>query len=415
MSRLQIRTRYGVVEGTESNGIGVWKGIPYGKPPIGPLRFQAPQPPEVWEGIRTATSFGPCSMQPGGGAEGLFGMAEAAVFSEDCLYLNIWAPREVPEEGLPVMVWIHGGAFVNGSSSLSLYDGESFVKSGKVIVVSINYRLGPFGFLHVSPLGEGFVSNAGLLDQAAALKWVQDNIAAFGGDASRVTVFGESAGSMSVAALLAMPAATGLFRQAILQSGASQVLPQQQAGAIAGGMLKLLGLTPADADKLKSLPAELILEAGEKLKAQHGGGLAMLFQPVVDGSVLEQEPLAAIIGGAAKGIPLIIGTNHDEGAMFIRPDDKPLPADLVIPMMEMMTGSKGAADLVKAYPNSAEGQAQALTDLYFWRSSLLFAAAQSAHAPVWMYRFDWTLAGHPLLGKAIHAGEIAFFFIIWRC
>lgn len=410
MSKLQIATGYGLIEGTTQAGVRVWKGIPYAKPPVGDLRFEAPVSPEPWEGVREAYAFGPRSVQPWDEAGGLFGSGETPVFSEDCLYLNIWAPQEVPEAGLPVMVWIHGGAFVTGASSIPLYDGSRFVQRGGVIVVSLNYRLGPFGFLHLAPLGEGFVSNAGLLDQVAALRWVQENIAAFGGDPSRVTVFGESAGSMSIAALLAMPAAKGLFAKAILESGASQVLPTAQAGAVAGGMLKLLGLSPQEADKLKALPAEQILAAGEQLKQQAGDPLALLFQPALDGSVLPEEPLAAIRQGAAKDIPLVIGTNRDEGALFIRPNSPVLPEEQVIKMMELVAGIEDSKDIIRAYRHDTEGQAQIMTDAYFWRSSVLFAAAQSRFAPVWMYRFDWTYPGHPLLGKAIHAGEIAFVF-----
>ncbi|WP_223069107.1 carboxylesterase/lipase family protein [Paenibacillus caui] len=411
MAKLRIETKQGMVEGREENGVRVWKGIPYAKPPVGELRFHAPVAPEPWDGIREAFSFGTVSLQPSSQGAGLFDSgAEPPEVSEDCLYLNVWAPDEPLEAQLPVMVWIHGGAFVAGSGSLPLYDGTRFAQRGKVIVVTFNYRLGPFGFLHLAPLGGSFASNAGLLDQIAALKWVQDNIAAFGGDPNKVTVFGESAGSMSIAALLAMPAAKGLFRQAIMESGASQALPDDGASAIAGGMLQLLGIAPHEAERLKTLPAEQILAAGERLKQQAGGELMMLFQPVVEGNTLPLDPLTAIRNGAAKDIPLLIGTNRDEGALFIRPDSPVMNEEELVQAIKLMTGIEGAEVIARSYPLSTEGQEQLMTDLYFWRSAVQFALGQSEHAPVWMYRFDWTLPSHPLLGKAIHAGEIVFVF-----
>lgn len=411
MSKLRIATKYGQVAGAGQDGVRVWKGIPYAKPPIGELRFKAPEPPEAWEGIKEAYTFGPRAVQPRDEAAGLFGSKDVSS-SEDCLYLNIWAPEDMPEDGsgLPVMVWIHGGAFENGSGSLPLYDGSRFARRGGVIVVTLNYRLGVFGFLHLAPFGQGFASNAGLLDQAAALRWVRENIAAFGGDPSQITVFGESAGSMSIAALLVMPAAKGLFSRAILESGASQAMPHEQAAAISGGLLKLLGLSPEEADKLRELPAAELIAAGERLKQQAGNPLAMLFHPAVDGVTLPEDPLAAIRKGAARDIPLIVGTNRDEGALFIRPDSPVLSEEQVVAMLETMAGIPNGRSVAQNYAADAEGQAQIMTEAYFWRSSVLFAAAQSSYAPVWMYRFDWTLPGHPLLGKAIHAGELAFVF-----
>lgn len=223
------------------------------------------------------------------------------------------------------MVWIHGGAFVTGTGADSAYDGACLARQG-VIAVTVNYRLGPFGFLHLAPLGEGFVSNAGLLDQISALNWIRAEIAAFGGDPAQVTVFGESAGAMSIAALLAMPGAKGLFARAILQSGAAQTLPAEQAEQVAAGILLLLGIERSDAHLLKELPASAIMQAAEEMGRMLGGGPAMLFQPVVEAATLPVEPLEAVRAGAASGVSLLVGTNRDEGEYFIRPGAAPMPS-----------------------------------------------------------------------------------------
>ncbi|ANS73520.1 para-nitrobenzyl esterase [Paenibacillus yonginensis] len=412
MAQLKVDTQYGTVEGISREGVRIWKGLPYARPPIGELRFQAPAAPEPWEGIRKADTYGPISIQPVNETAGLFGQDAGAAPSEDCLYLNVWAPEEAESQPLPVMVWIHGGAFVTGSGSVPMYDGTRFARQGKVIMVSLNYRLGVLGFLHAGYLGEGFTSNAGLLDQIAALQWVQDNIAGFGGDPQQVTVFGESAGSMSIAALLAMPQAKGLFRRAIMQSGASQIMPEPAARSITAALLGLLGISPQEPGKLKAVPPEQLMAAAGELRKRYGNDIAMLQQPVIDAATLPHEPLAAIREGFAKDIALIIGTNRDEGGLFIRPDTPVMEEKDWLQAMELMTGIRGetAAAVAARYPRTAAGQAQILTDLYFWRSALQFAAAQSRHAPVWMYRFDWTSEAHPFLMQAIHAGEIMFVF-----
>ncbi|MGH2510517.1 MAG: carboxylesterase/lipase family protein, partial [Ktedonobacteraceae bacterium] len=247
-----VETQYGKVRGTHLGPISVWKGIPYAQPPIGKLRFHIPQAPEAWSGVRDATAFSAMAPQDvvnlSGLAEALGATAtggEQAPVSEDCLYLNIWSPQ-ADEKKRPVMVWIHGGAFVVGSSSQPDYNGASFAQQGDVVVVTLNYRLGVLGFLQLGDLaGEEYASagNLGLLDQIAALKWVRDNIAAFGGDPHNVTIFGESAGAMSIGTLLAMPATKGLFQKAILESGAAHnVQDKAHATKTAHEWLEILGL-----------------------------------------------------------------------------------------------------------------------------------------------------------------------------
>ncbi|KAA9004958.1 carboxylesterase/lipase family protein [Paenibacillus spiritus] len=404
MTELIVTTRQGRLEGQAANGVRSWKGIPYAAPPVGPLRFRAPAPPGGWEGIRSAAAYGPSCPQPAGG------IGEVGDMSEDCLYLNIWAPGlpEPEREPLPVMVWIHGGAFETGSGSLPFYNGEQMARQGRVVVVTMNYRLGPFGFSDWSAFGvPDAAANVGLLDQIAALEWVQREIAAFGGDPARVTVFGESAGAMSIAALMAMPAARGLFSRAILQSGASQAAAPRQAQRSAAGLLSELGLSAGQAHKLRELPAGELVAAMSRMK-QSLGGMMLPFQPVLDPASLPVSPAAAAEQGAAAKIPLLIGTNRDEGGMFFRPDSPPMPEAALGYALSVMTGMTDAARLVPLYPKDGRGQARMMTELYFWRGAVQFASAQSAHAPVWMYRFDWTDDSHPLLRQAIHAAEIPF-------
>ncbi|WP_017813521.1 carboxylesterase/lipase family protein [Paenibacillus shenyangensis] len=411
METTQIRTQYGEVQGVRENGAVIWRGIPYAEPPVGDLRFHMPRPPQPWEGVREATRFGPVCPQPGNELDNsMFGPSNARpVQSEDCLYLNIWASDKSTEKR-PVMVWIHGGAFVTGAGSLPIYDGASLAVNGDMIVVTINYRLGPLGFLDLSSYGNAYAANLGLLDQIAALEWVRSNIAAFGGDPEKVTIFGESAGAMSIGALLAMPSAKGLFRAAIMQSGASQVLPPEAAKRIADGYLRELGASPDDLSVLHSASTAELLQAAERLRQSGQENiLSLLFQPVIHPQTLPVEPVVAIENGAAKDIALIIGTNQDEGSLFINQSSQILPREQVSGALEMMTGLNGD-HLVDQYPMTVQGQAQIMTDLFFWRSAVRYAQAQIAHGPVWMYRFDWSQPGHSWLGTATHAAEIAFVF-----
>ena len=255
-----VETQYGKVQGTQRDGVSVWKGIPFAQPPLELLRFRAPQPHEGWTGVRETTQFGAISPQA---SDGSFGTLPGPM-SEDCLTLNIWSPQ-ADAERRPVMVWIHGGSFVTVSGSTHWYNGTSFAERGNVVVVTINYRLGALGFLYLGEYaGEEYATsgNNGLLDQIAALRWVKENIAAFGGDPNNVTVFGESAGAMSIGALLAMPAAKGLFRRAILQSGAAhRVNSRQTAASGTESLLGELGIGPSDMSRLLTTSVDDILKA----------------------------------------------------------------------------------------------------------------------------------------------------------
>src|SRR5579884_3731748 len=280
MSNLIAETRYGKVQGYEQGSISVWKGIPFAQPPTGSRRFRAPQPPQPWMGVRETTTFSPMAPQVqerGASMVGAIG-AERAVglrpMSEHCLYLNIWSPGTEGEKR-PVMVWLHGGAFTLASASEPWYDGTSFAAKHNIVVVSLNYRLGILGFVYLKDVAgadAGYTANCGLLDQIAALQWVRENIAAFGGDPDNVTVMGGSAGAMSIGTLLGMPAAHGLFQRAILQSGAAGNLETRlQATKVAQALLAKLGIQTSQLSALAEVPLETLLKAQPELGREFGG------------------------------------------------------------------------------------------------------------------------------------------------
>ena len=317
----------GAVEGVEDDGVATFRGLPYASA-VGTDRFGPPRPAQGWEGLRVADSFGPSSWQGGGGILSVLG-GDDLHFDEDCLSLNVQAPiREGSPR--PVLVWIHGGGYTSGSSATRWYDGTRLVQRGDVVVVSINYRLGALGFLWLADLGGGDRCPTsginGLLDQVEALRWVRDNIAAFGGDPGNVTVAGESAGAMSIATLLAMPNARGLFHKAILQSGAAHnCFDPQVAAEVTSTVMAHLGVT--DLDGVVAAEPRDLVAAGNKvqqaafrdpgrLTGATGISLAMPFQPVVDGVHLPVHPIDAIAAGASVGLPILAGTTQDEWNLF---------------------------------------------------------------------------------------------------
>jgi para-nitrobenzyl esterase len=291
----EIRTAAGVLRGSLEAGLAVFRGIPYAEPPVGAHRFAAPQPVGPWPGMRPAASFGPPPPQPSA-----FGTT-AQETGDDWLTLNVWSPDPGPDAGLPVLVWIPGGGYVIGASSLPDYDGGRLATGG-VVVVTINYRLGVEGFAQI----DGAPANRGLLDQVAALEWVRDNIRSFGGDPGRVTVFGESAGGGSVAALLAMPRAAGLFRRAVAQSVPGTFFSPELAADIAGALAAELGVQPTVAGLSTVAPFRLPA-AGEAVAAniarwkERWGVIthrAMPLAPVVDGDILPATPWQALAEGS---------------------------------------------------------------------------------------------------------------------
>lgn len=411
MSATIVESAYGKVKGEQVDGVYAWKGIPYAKPPVGALRFRAPEKPESWTGVRDATEFGPIAPQPSTDIMKFLGN-DVENTSEDCLNLNVWTPG-ADDKRRPVMVWIHGGAYIAGSGSGGSYDGASFAEQGDVVVVTINYRLGIMGFLHLRVIGgEKYATsgNCGIQDQVAALQWVQDNIAAFGGDPNRVTIFGESAGAMSVGVLLALPAAKGLFNQAILQSGAaSNALSSEQATKVAHRLLTSLDVKADGLAKLEEMPIEKLIEASALLPQMSLG-------PVIDGASVPENPETALANGAAKDVPILIGTNKDEFRLytFFDPIWKDPDTKVIENHFQETFGSKWP--VISTFIDT-EKLSQTLFDnlltMHIFTFPALKLAEQQAKqgAPVWMYRFDWQSPAYNGELKACHAMEIPF---VWN-
>ncbi|WP_439656791.1 carboxylesterase/lipase family protein [Lentzea sp. HUAS TT2] len=310
---VEVRVTGGTVRGAAEQGLAVFRGIPFAAPPVGSFRFAAPQPVEPWDGVRDALEFGPPPPQAG-----VFGMDRFGSAGDEWLTVNVWSPGVAGD--LPVMVWIQGGAYTIGTSGLPDYDGARLASDG-VVVVTFNYRVGIEGFAQI----EGAPANRGLLDQVAALEWVSANIRAFGGDPGRVTVFGESAGGGSVAALLAMPRAKGLFQRAIASSVPGVFFTPELAGDIAAACAAELGLRPTVAD-LSTVEPELLPSAGDEVMAKMGrfprwgpaGYKKIPFAPVVDGDVLPVTPWEAVRSGAAREVELIAGhTRHEQRLLSV--------------------------------------------------------------------------------------------------
>ncbi|WP_416972994.1 carboxylesterase/lipase family protein [Streptomyces sp. 4F14] len=312
----EVRTTSGPVRGRTESGLAVFRGIPYARPPLGELRFQAPRPPLPWTGTRDAASFGPPapqdpSMAARSAATGIF-----AETGDDWLTVNVWTPAPDPAARRPVMVWIHGGAYKTGVSGSPGYDAQHIVRDGDVVFVSLNYRLGAEGFAHI----EGAPANRGLLDQVAALEWVRDNIAGFGGDPDRVTILGDSAGAGSVAALMVMPSAAGLFRRAVGQSLPGTYLSAALARDIGTALTTEAGGDLAAVDP-RELPATgHAVEQKMRLYEDRWGAFAhtlSLYSPVVDGEILPVTPWQGLADGAGRDIDLIVGHNRDEWRTFL--------------------------------------------------------------------------------------------------
>ncbi len=335
-----VETTAGLVSGREAQGLWVYRGVPYAAPPVGDLRWRPPQAPEAWDGVRSCDDDGPSCPQPG--AMNLIAAFDVGETSEDCLYLNVWTPalRGGAGTALPVMVFIHGGSFASGSGSLELYDGSNLARLGAVIV-TVNYRLGPLGFFAHPELSDederGTSGNYGLLDQVAALEWVRHNIAGFGGDPGNVTVFGESAGGMSICDLMVSPRAEGLFARAIVQSGPfdsrgagmDAVRSLAEAEKTGEEVSRRLGCeaAPDEVAALRAVPVERLLAAGAQAVETGPGGIG--FGPVVDGVVLPGDPAALFAAGEIHDVDLLVGANADEANLFLLGMRGQTPAQLV--------------------------------------------------------------------------------------
>jgi para-nitrobenzyl esterase len=414
-----VDTSHGPVRGIDDGKTMAWKGVRYGAPPVGELRFRAPEPPQRWTEVADADEYGFVCPQP---PVPNFPLDLGAAENEDCLTVNIWAPSGTgPGDNKPVMVWLHGGAYVLGSGSQPLYDGRRLASSGDVVIVTLNYRVGVFGFLDLSMLGGGrrFDSNVGLRDVLAALRWVQDNIAAFGGDPGRVTVFGESAGAGIVTTLLAVPQAEGLFAGAIAQSSpATSVYDRPRAQRVTEQVLEYLGIDPSKPERLTQVHVPALLAATKKVfdevPVRNPGTLA--FVPIVDGDLLHDYPVRAAREGKTLPIPLIIGTNKNEAALFrlMRSPLLPITPRAITSMFNDIAAEQPDLQLPteeklgSAYRGKGRGLSIA-SDVGFRMPSVWLAEGHCRVAPVYLYRFDYaTPIMKLLLVGAAHATELPY-------
>ena len=421
-----VKTKSGRLQGSFEGDLYVFRGIPYAAPPVGDRRWLPPAPVKPWKGVRLALAFGKISMQPpmpGGMMTG--GKVVEELKGEDCLFLNVWTPG-LDNARRPVMVWIHGGGFMMGSGSSPMSDGKILAKQGNVVFVTINYRLGPLGFLRLKEVTGGKIpstGNEGMLDQVAALRWVQDNIVSFGGDPANVTVFGESAGGMSVGTLLAMPKARGLFRKAILQSGASTVRPLDFAIETAGRFLETLGIKPSDVDALRACsPDQLIagffkMTAGSLWSLNKGGPM----EPVVDGDILPVIPLEAARSGAIGNIIVMAGSTLDEARLFemMVPNAMGLDEAGMLNRLQEFLPRENVQDFIKVYRDARVKRGGAVspadilwdieTDLQFRMPAIRLVEAQCRYGvPAYNYLFTWESPA-PDLG-ACHGLDVGFVF-----
>ena len=397
-----VETRYGRVRGRRQGAVLIWKGVPYARPPVGHLRFRPPEPPEPWTGVRDALDFAPAALQPGG---------RYRYTDEDCLYLNVWSPG-VSGSPRPVMVWIHGGGFMVGSGSDPVFDGASFAERCGVVLVTFNYRLGVMGFLdlrHVAGAGYELSGQLGMLDQLAALRWVRDNIAAFGGDPDCVTIFGQSAGGRSVGLLLALPEARGLFHRAIAMGARLEEYRRpEQARRMTDDFLAALGIDASRWQFLLEADAARLMAASPPLRPDIG------FEPTVGDGLFPRLPLEVLAAESACDIPVMIGWARDEITPFFDPTWNGWGMEDIAAHLERRYGLfwrrawAFVAEKYAALPTDLDRMAKLLTFRDFAFPAFRLAEIQSSHgAPCWVYRFDYAPAE---IGFAPHGVEVPFVF-----
>ncbi|MER5220891.1 carboxylesterase/lipase family protein [Streptomyces flaveus] len=405
-----VRTPYGDVRGRYEDGIAVFRGIPYAAPPFGPRRFRPPVPPTPWEGVRDAGAFGPTPPKPPYSEAFARLLSDPVVPGDDCLNLNVWTPEPGRGARLPVLVWIHGGALTRGSSAVPVYDGRAFARDG-VVMVSINYRLGVEGY----GLFPDAPPNPGLRDQLAALEWVREAIAEFGGDPDQVTVFGQSAGAISAGALLAAPQTQGLFRRAVLQSAPPEAFDRDKVRRMVRRMAARLKI-PATAEAFAAVDRELLLrtqaEVG-RLSTPVLGGPS--FGIVVDDDLVPRDPMEALVdGGAAPGVQLLMGWTQDEYRLWLVPGglmervDRLGPVALAGAMARCHCGPEVPRGYRALHPDArpAELLGQMVTD-HLLRIPL-HRLADARPGSSYVYEFAWP-SNLPDLG-ACHALELGFVF-----
>ncbi len=424
-----VETTSGKIEGVFRKGLYVFRGIPYAAPPVGERRWLPPNPPEPWGGIRPAQDFAPTAPQLSMDIQFLEPV-EKQPQSEDCLYLNIWTPG-LKGAKRPVMVWVHGGFFTTGAGSWLIYNGRTLSTRGNVVVVTINYRLGVLGFLNLNEITKGRIpatGNEGLLDQVLALEWVRDNISRFGGDPDNVTIFAESAGAMGVGVLLAVPKARGLFHRAILQSGAAHHVNSLESAEKLGAIfLDILDIKPNDANKLRSLTEQQLLNAQVEVMARaQGPKLAMgglPIKPVVDGEVIPELPIRSIASGSADNVAVIIGTTLNEWKLFAVLDRNLASLDEagLLRRCQRLILSGDVSGLIEAYRQArsqrdlpvtpAELYIAIQSDRVFRMPAIRLAEAHyRRRQPTYMYLFNWV---SPLMNGILgscHALDLEFVF-----
>lgn len=406
-----LSSRDGLIVGRRGDGVDVYRGVPYAAPPTGPLRFAAPVPAAPWTGVRDATAEPVRAVQP---VPPVLRQVESvrpgSRFGEDCLTVDVVSPSGA--SGLPVLVWIHGGAFrVGGAGD---YDGAPLARLGEMVVVTVSYRLGALGFLDlpdalgVDPDEAGYVSNAGLRDVIAALRWVRESIAAFGGDPARVTLAGQSSGAGLVGALLVSRDAAGLFAGAIASSGGlNMTADRDEAAAAAREFLVALGVGTERPERLHTASSRAVLAAMREVDALRPDGLP--FRPWFDGELLPASRQAADRTATAP-VPLVIGTNRDEYSFFrvFRQAVVPMRRERISVMLLAETGARRAETILARYPDDRRGLGELGTDAVFTMPALATAERHGAVAPTWVYRFDFGSARFGL--GAFHAIDLMFLF-----
>jgi para-nitrobenzyl esterase len=417
---LVIATKSGQLRGVRTDGVAVFRGVPYAAAPVGPLRFAPPQPVPAWQNVRDAMHDGPIAPQGRSRLAHVMGDFERPQ-SEDCLTLTLWTPA-ADSAKRPVLVWIHGGAFSSGAGSLPCYSGEQFADQDDIVTVSINYRLGALGFLYLPGISDG---NLGLLDQIAALRFVRENIAAFGGDPNNITVVGQSAGAASIAILLTMPEAQGLFRRAIMQSTPFGRMSRtsEDAHRIGRRLIEVLGLAPKERDKVIALPAANFVAAqGEVARREKRFADAQaLFGPVIDGKIYPRDARIALQAGAGAHVDVMIGTTREEMAAFycIDPEINAAPIEAVEKVFALIfkAGYRPYYDefrVTRVAKTNAALLGDLMSDAMFRMGSLRMAEWRADQGrPVYLYQFDWQ---SPAGFEACHCLEIPFVldnFVQW--
>ncbi len=418
-----VETVSGPIRGSDDGVVTAWKGVPYAAPPVGDLRWRAPEPAVPWTTVADATRYGFACPQP---VDPRIPIDLGAPQGEDCLTLKVWASSDTAAgDRKPVMVWVHGGAYILGSASQPLYDGRVMAGGGAVVVVTVNYRLGAFGFLDLTEFDSPrrrYDSNLGLRDVLAALGWVRDNIAAFGGDPDRVTLFGESAGAGIVTTLLTSPAAEGLFAGALAQSSpATSVYDVTRAHGVLRQVMDRLGLSAAEIDRLPEVPVDAIVAASTEVfyatPVISPGTLA--FAPNVDGDLVPDYPVKLAREGRSHPVPLVIGTNKHEAALFkwMKSPLLPITPEAINAMFTEIAAEQPnlqlpTDDQIGTAYAGLRGKARGMgvaRDVGFRMPSVWLAEGHSAVAPVYLYRFDFATPMLRLLRiAAAHATELPF-------